>query len=258
VEDLNVKNKQPLVSVITPVYNASRFIAETIQSVQAQTYQNWEMILVDDQSKDNSREIIQEFVNKDPRIRLIVLEKNSGAAVARNTAINNARGKYIAFLDSDDLWLPTKLQKQVQFMEENEIEFSFTNYKIIKENGEHTNQVVEVPKKITYDELLKNTIIGCLTVMLNIEKLGKVQMENIRTRQDFVLWLSILKKGYTAYGLQEVLALYRKVEGSISSNKFKAAKQNWKVYREIEQLPLLKAVWCFAWYAFNAIKKTKR
>ncbi|EJS49437.1 TPA: glycosyltransferase family 2 protein [Bacillus thuringiensis] len=246
---------QSLVSIITPSYNASSFIKETIQSVQSQTYTNWEMIIIDDVSKDNTCELIKEEIKKDNRIRLIELQENCGAAIARNTGINNARGKYAAFLDSDDLWLPEKLEKQLTFMENNDVAFSFTGYQIMNQDGTLTDKIVHVPEKINYNGLLKNTIIGCLTVMLDIEKLGKVQMPNIRTRQDTATWLKILRQGHYAYGLDEVLSKYRKVENSISSKKFKMAKMNWKLYREIEELSIPKSAWCFINYALNGVVK---
>ena len=152
------------------------------------------------------------------------MEENGGAAIARNTGINCAEGKYIAFLDSDDLWLPEKLEKQVAFMQNNDLAFSFTSYQIMDQDGKLTEKVVHVPEKINYNGLLKNTIIGCLTVMLDIEKLGKVKMPNIRTRQDTATWLKILKQGHYAYGLDEVLSKYRKVENSISSKNLKWLK----------------------------------
>lgn len=215
-----------LVSIITPTYNSEKYIKETINSVLSQTYQNWEMIIVDDCSTDNTVRIIEEEMEKNSRIRFIQLQENQGAAVARNTAINYANGRYIAFLDSDNLWEMNKLEVQVSFMNMNNIPFSYTSYKIINENGEETGKVVNVPEKIDYNQLLKNTIIGCLTVMLDINKFGRVQMPNMRTRQDTALWLLILKQGYIAYGIQQPLAKYRKKSGSISSNKLKMAKQN--------------------------------
>jgi teichuronic acid biosynthesis glycosyltransferase TuaG len=247
--------KEPLVSVITPVYNAEKFIEKTIKSVQGQTYTNWEMLLVDDVSSDRSVEIISKYVSLDSRIKLIQLEENSGAAIARNTAIENSIGKYIAFLDSDDLWHPEKLAKQIRFMQSDNKAFSFTAYELMNEDGVKTGKEVHVPSSIDYDGLLKNTIIGCLTVMLDKEQTGPIEMVNIRTRQDFVLWLDLLKRGHLAYGLDEVLAYYRKVEGSISSNKIKTARRNWHVYREIEKLPLPKAIYSFVGYAVNALKK---
>ena len=250
------RNQYPLISIITPAYNSSQYIGEAVNCVKLQSFSNWEMIIVDDCSMDNTVEIIKEVIKEDGRIRLIQLPKNSGAAVARNTAIQNARGRYIAFLDSDDLWYPEKLEKQVTFMQENDIAFSFTSYRIINEDGTETNKIINVPKEIDYKGLLKNTIIGCLTVMLDVSKLGLVQMPNIRTRQDTALWLSILKKGYKAYGIQEPLSKYRKVKGSISSNKLKMAKQNWRMYRDLENLSVISASWCFVNYAWNALKKS--
>jgi teichuronic acid biosynthesis glycosyltransferase TuaG len=246
-----------LVSVITPSYNAEKFIEHTIRSVQNQTHQNWEMLIVDDCSSDATIDIITKIANEDPRVKLTRLETNSGAAVARNTAIEKATGKYIAFLDSDDYWKPEKLEKQLEFMEQNDYVFSYTNYEIVKEDGSPTDMEIKVPTSLTYHDLLKNTIIGCLAVMINIEKIGKYKMPNIRTRQDFALWLSILKDGYTAYGLKSSLSCYRKVEGSISSNKYKAAKKTWAVYRNIEKLSLPYSAWCFVNYAFNAVKKSR-
>lgn len=250
-----MKNKLPLVSIITPVYKAEKYLEETMKSVQNQTYENWEMILVNDMTPDNSVDIINRIAKEDHRFRLLHLKENSGAAIARNTAINDAKGKYIAFLDSDDQWHPEKLEKQIKFMEERNLAFSFTAYEIIKEKGLRTGKIVHVPDTIDYNGLLRNTIIGCLTVVLNKDIIGHIEMVNIRTRQDFVLWLDILKRGHIAYGLNEVLAYYRKVEGSISSNKFKTAKRNWQVYREIEKLSLVKTIFSFTGYAYHAIKK---
>ncbi|UGB30594.1 glycosyltransferase family 2 protein [Metabacillus sp. B2-18] len=247
---------KPLVSIITPSYNSTKFIPATIESVLSQTYQNWEMLIVDDCSKDESRKVIREYTEKDDRIKLIELTENSGAAVARNTAIKAAKGKYVAFLDSDDLWVPTKLEKQIEFMEINDYTFTYSKYQLMDVDGNKLDRVIDVPRSIDYNGLLSNTIIGCLTAVVNIEKTGPIEMPNIRTRQDFALWLSILKRGIKAHGLQEVLAYYRLVPGSISSNKVKAAKQTWKVYREVEKLGLLRSMFSFTGYALNAVKKT--
>ncbi|MBS4195804.1 glycosyltransferase family 2 protein [Lederbergia citri] len=249
-------NKEPLVSIITPSYNSSRFIEDTIKSVIAQTYTNWEMLIADDCSQDGSRDLIKEWMEKDERIRLIELKQNGGAAVARNIAIGQAKGQYIAFLDSDDLWTADKLTQQIRFMNEHDSAISFTSYQLMDVNGNLLDKVVNVPKKIDYRGLLGNTIIGCLTVIVNIDKTGPIQMPNMRTRQDFALWLSILRKGFIAHGLQENLGKYRLVPGSISSNKRKAAKQTWKVYREVEKLGLLASAWYFSNYVWNAVKKS--
>ncbi|MHA7139600.1 teichuronic acid biosynthesis protein TuaG [Rossellomorea arthrocnemi] len=250
-----MEEKQPLVSIITPTYNSEAYIRDTIQSVKDQSHKHWELIIVDDCSTDRTREIIQEEGQSDKRIKVYYLERNSGAAVARNTAIKNAKGPYIAFLDADDQWLPLKLEKQIKFMQENDYAFSFTQYSIMDQEGNDTGKVVEIPESIDYHGLLKNTIIGFLTVMINVEKTGYVEMPNIRTRQDYALELAILKKGFKAYGLKETLSRYRVVKGSISSNKIKAAKRNWQVYREIEKLSLGYSIWCFLNYAFHAVKK---
>jgi len=246
--------KEPCVSVITPAYNAERFIAETIESVRKQTYQNWEMIIVDDVSTDQTVDIIKQYSQIDERIKLVELDANSGAAVARNTAMDHSKGRYWAFLDSDDKWLPEKLSTQLAFMQKHDYAFTYTKYVRMKENGELTNGVSEAPKKLTYNQLMKHCVIGCLTVMLDREKIGEARMVNIRTRQDYAFWLALTKKGFFAYGLPEVLSEYRLVADSISSNKLKAAKQNWYLYRHIEKQPLPKALWYFAHYAIISVK----
>lgn len=246
--------KKEKVSIITPAYNAEKFIQETIESVIQQTYPHWEMIIVDDCSTDQTTQIVKKYTEQDERIKLIQLKENSGAAVARNTAMDYATGKYLAFLDSDDLWLPEKLEKQVTFMQTNAIAFSFTKYERIHENGETTNGITEAPATVDYDALMKHCVIGCLTVMLDREKIGEMRMVNIRTRQDYAFWLQITRNGFPAYGLPEVLAKYRLVENSISSNKFKAAKRNWYVYRHIEKQSLPKSMWYFLNYAMKSVK----
>lgn len=243
------------VSIITPVYNSEKFIKDTISSVLNQTYTNWEMILVDDCSVDNSEQIINEYVKKDSRFKYIKLEQNSGAAIARNRAIKEANGRFLAFLDSDDIWESEKLDLQIKFMLENNVGFTFTSYKIIDENGNPTEKIVNVPNTINYEELLKNTIIGCLTVVIDKDIVGDIQMPNLRARQDFVTWLSILKKGYTAYGINIPLAKYRVVSNSISSNKFKMIRRNWNVYRNIEELSFVRSAYVTSYYVFNAVKK---
>lgn len=245
--------QDPLISVITPAYNAERFIGDTIDSVLDQTFANWEMVIVDDRSTDNTTTIVEEYRKRDNRIKLIVLEKNSGSAVARNTAMENAKGRYIAFLDSDDRWLPEKLEKQLRFMQEKDIAFSFTTYVRILEDGTKTNAVSSTPESVNYDDLMKRCVIGCLTVMLDRDKVGHLTMVNIRTRQDYVYWLTITKKGFLAYGLPEILAEYRLVGNSISSNKWKAAKRNWYVFRKIEKQSLPKSIWYFSHYVVRSI-----
>jgi len=240
-----------------PSYNSEQFLAISIDSVINQIFKEWELIIVDDMSSDNSNKIIEEYIKTDSRIKLIKLEKNSGPAIARNRAIKEAKGRYLAFLDSDDLWHPEKLSKQIAFMEENEIVFSYTSYYSIAEESGEINDQVNIPQKIDYTELLKQNIIGCLTVVYDTKKLGKVYMPEIQKRQDFALWLDILKRVPSAYGLSEPLAYYRVRKTSVSSNKLIASTYNWKLYREIEKLPLYKAIYYFGCYTYRSILKYK-
>ena len=247
-------NSDELVSVITPLYNGEKFIKATIESVISQSYENWEMIIVDDCSKDTGPRIVERYIEKDNRIKLVKLSENSGGAVSRNKAIEEAKGKYIAFLDSDDLWQPEKLKKQVRFMEENDYNFTYTWYEKINEKGNLLNKIVKSKDKITYKGLLKCNQIGCLTAIYNQEKLGKIYMPLIRKRQDYALWLQILKQVDYGYCLEENLAQYRLVKDSISSNKLNLIKYNWKLFREIESMGKLRALY---YLFFNILKKIK-
>ena len=244
-----------LVSIITPSYNSSKFIEECVNSVISQTYLEWEMIIVDDCSTDNSRNLITKFAKEDDRIKPIFLEENVGAAEARNIAIKKSQGKYIAFLDSDDLWKNNKLETQLSFVNERNITFSFTSYQPISENGMDKYSVIKVPYQIDYHSYLKNTIIGCLTVVIDRDKTGNFEMPNIRSSHDMALWLLIMKRGFSAYGLNKNLAYYRIVSTSNTSKKWKAAKEVWDVYRKVEQLNIVYSAICFVGYVYNAIKK---
>lgn len=254
-DELCLQYEDGLVSIITPAYNAAAYIAETIESVLAQTYTNWEMLIVNDCSKDNTSEIVQSYAAKDKRIKLINLKQNSGAAVARNTAIQNAKGRYIAFLDSDDLWKKEKLQKQLSFMQQNDYAFTFTEYQYLKLKPDEKLRIIKVPRSLTYEQSLKNTIIGCLTVIVDRKQTRNFQMPLVRAGQDHLTWWLLMKRGFKAYGLQENLAEYRRVEGSISHNRFNAIKRHWKLYRKYEKLSLLKSTYCFICYALHAVKK---
>ncbi|MGY5354037.1 glycosyltransferase family 2 protein [Wenyingzhuangia sp. IMCC45467] len=234
--------KNALVSIITPCYNSESFIAETIKSVQNQTYEHWEMLITDDGSTDHSIKIIEDFISKDNRIKLFKIN-NSGAAVARNHSIKEAKGTFIAFLDSDDVWLPYKLEKQISFMVENNYALSFTSYQRMNESGELLNEVVHAREKLSYRNMLRSNKIGCLTAIYNQEKIGKVYMPNIRKRQDYALWLNILKKIDFAYGLQEILASYRIRNFSMSAKKTEMLKWNWKLFREVEQKSILSSMY---------------
>ena len=244
-----------LVSIIMPSYNAARFIGESINSVLLQTYSNWELLIVDDCSKDNSVEVVRKFANIDKRVVLFSLEKNVGAAAARNVAIEHAQGQYIAFLDSDDVWDEYKLEKQLAFMKQYSYAFTFSNYYVMEENGKKTENIVKVPSSLSYHQYLRNTIIGCLTVIIDRQQTGDFKMPLIKSSHDMALWLLIMKRGFKAYGLKDVLAGYRLVSTSNTAKKWKAAKDVWKVYREIEGLSVLYAAYCFCGYAINAVLK---
>lgn len=247
------KTNQPLVSIITPCYNSEVFIEGTIKSVINQTYENWEMLITDDGSIDNSIKIIESYISKDSRIKLFKI-KNSGAAVARNTSIKHALGKYIAFLDSDDLWFSKKLEKQILFMEKNNHALTYTSYQKITEEGIKCGGVMNFHKSLTYSNMLKSNKIGCLTAVYNQELLGKVYMPLIRKRQDYALWLKILKKTPHAYGIDEYLASYRIRIFSISSKKTEMLKWNWKLFREIERKNML---YSFYYVLCNVVIKLK-
>ena len=244
------------VSVITPSHNSAQFISETIRSVLNQSFSDWELIVVDDCSTDNSVEVIQSFVDQDSRIKLIQLSENSGAAVARNTAIEAAAGRFIAFLDSDDKWLPHKLETQIQFMEDNDVAFSYAAYEKINEKGEVFG-LMGVPEKVSYKQLLKTCVIGCLTAVYDTEKLGKVYMPTSTKREDFATWLNILKQIDFAHGLTVPLAQYRVYANQTSGKKVSMAKENWRLYRDLEKLNFFQASYYFGHYAVRGVLRTK-
>lgn len=237
-----------LVSIITPAYNSAFFIERTIKSIISQTYLNWELIIVDDNSNDETVEIVNKYSNKDERIKLIQLLNNSGSAVLpRNTAIDFAKGKYIAFCDSDDQWRNEKLEKQINYMIKFDLAFSYTNYDIIDERGIYI-KTVKSPSKITYRKLLRNNYIGCLTVVYDTAKLGKLFIPSIRIGEDWALWLSILKKTSFSICLNESLSIYTERSKSISSNRFSSIKHIWNVYRKIEHFSMVKSCLYFLQY----------
>ena len=239
-----------LVSIIMPTYNCGRFIEETIRSVQSQTYENWEIVIVDDCSTDDTRARVDAMIEKDARIRYYCLETNSGAAVARTRAMELADGEYMAFLDSDDLWMPDKLEKQLAFMKENGYAFSCTSYEQIDEESNSLGRVIKTVKKTDYNRLLLDCPVGNSSVMYNASKMGKFEVPNIRKRNDDALWLQMLKKEKYIYGMPDVLMRYRIRKNSISSNKMKVVKYHWILYREIEHLSVIRSAfhicyWCF-------------
>ena len=251
---MNDKFTEGLVSIIMPVFNASRYVIESVESIIAQTYNNWELIIVDDCSIDDTLEKIDKYIKRDNRIRVIKLNENLGVAKERNIAIEEANGRYIAFLDSDDKWKYNKLEKQLAFMNKNSYGLSFTAYEYIDSNSDK-GKVVEVPNYQDYKMGLKNTIIGCLTVIVDRQITGEFYMPVISHGEDHFTWLALMKRGFNAYGLNECLAEYRITQTSLSSNKFKSIKMQWKNYRRIAKLPIYKCVYYFGCYILNAILK---
>lgn len=244
-----------LVSIITPAYNAEKYIKDTIASVIAQTYTNWEMIIVDDSSNDNTNEIIKEYQQKEKKIRLITLLKNQGIANARNIAIQNARGRYIAFLDSDDIWEKEKLEKQINFMRKNNVYFSYHDYKLLNLSTKK-EKIISVPKQLDYLTLLKGNRTGsCLTICLDRKIVDEINFPNAK-HEDYICWLNILKKyNLIAFGLNEILGTYKVGKKSITSNKLQSAIWNWQVYRQSQKLSIIKSIYYMYFYIINGIKK---
>lgn len=244
----------PKVAVITPVYNAEEFLQETIDSVLNQTFSDFEFILVDDVSQDRSADIIRENMAKDSRITSIRLEENSGAAVARNKGLEAATAPFIAFIDSDDMWSLDKLEKQLNFMEENQEAFTYTLIEMINEEGQKITDAKALPERLNYDGLLKNTAIACSTVVINRDVVGDFRMPLVRKGQDTATWLKILRTQHDeAVLVPEVLNRYRIREGSLSSDKLQALKRTWNTYYHLEKLPLPKAIYYFVYYVVNAV-----
>lgn len=239
---------EKLVSIITPTYNCAKFIARTLDSVQAQTYKNWEMIIVDDRSQDNTKEIVEGYMKDDPRIQYHLLDVNSGAAVARTTAMSLAKGSYMAFLDSDDIWMPDKLERQIRWMNNNGYAFSCTAYEQIDEDDNLLNRTIKTIKKTDYNRLLLDCPVGNSTVVYDVERMGKFEVPNIRKRNDDALWLQMLKKEKYIWGMPDVLMKYRIRQNSISSNKFKVIKYHWILYRQIEHLSVVRSAFHIFWW----------
>lgn len=232
----------PLVSIITPTYNSELFISKTIKSVIDQSYNNWELLITDDFSTDKTISIVKGCSKRDDRIKLFCLSKNNGAGVARNNSIIEAKGKYIAFLDSDDLWHPKKLEIQIGYMEDNNLNFSFSSYFIIDSNGTPTGKTIKALKEVDYSKMLNNNYIGCLTAVYNADALGKTKMPLIRKRQDWGLWLKILSKTDCAKSIDEPLAYYREGNNSLSSNKISLVKSNFEFYRNHLKFSFIKSI----------------
>lgn len=244
-----------IVSVIIPVYNSGRYITETIESALNQTYNNIEIVLVDDCSKDNSREIIERFMNMHSNIVYHLQEKNGGAALARNKALDLAKGRYVAFLDSDDLWYPEKIEKQLQLMQNKKIAFCYTAYEMVDGQGIVLKNKTRVIERAEYKNLLKNTVISTPTVMIDRNITGDLRMPNRRTGQDYAYWLLLLKEVKLAYGLNESLVTVRRRSGSLSRNKFQNIVDVWEIQTKIENIPRMYALYNTLCYIFNSLIK---
>lgn len=246
------------ISIIVPVYNAVRFIRETMDCVLAQTYPHWELLLVEDGSSDGTAEEIEKYIEEklETRIRLIRQPANMGAAQARNRGLKEAKGRYIAYLDADDLWVPEKLEKELSFQREKKAAFVFTGYEFADENGNGTGKIVHVPDTLTYNQALSNTTIFTTTVMFDRDKIATelLEMPDIKS-EDTALWWKVLRNGYTAYGLNENLARYRRAGKSLSSNKLEAVRRIWNLYRKAEGLGIFRSAWHFCFWAVRAVRR---
>lgn len=244
------------VSIIMAAYNSEKWINETIECVQAQTYSNWELLITDDCSTDNTVELARNKAIIDSRIKVFVNAQNCGAGITRNNSLSHATGRFIAFLDSDDLWTNDKLELQLEYMIKNAWSVCYTSYDLINEFGEFRKTII-VPAKVTYDSYLKRPITCTHSICFDTNIVDKtlLEMPNIRRGQDGATWLKVLKTGIVGHGIVESLAKYRRHEGSLSNNKLKAIKRIWFLYRKVEKLPLHYACICFVSYAINAIKK---
>jgi teichuronic acid biosynthesis glycosyltransferase TuaG len=249
----------PVISVITPSYNCEAYLEETIQSVQAQTFADWEMIIIDDCSKDKSFEIAERYAKEDNRITALRLDKNSGASKARNEGLKRVKGRYISFIDGDDLIMPDKFERQIAFMRDNDYAVTYTNYRCMSVDGSETGKLIRNPEKLTYQGLLKNTAMGTLMPIHDREKTGDHYFdESLPNAMDYAFWLTVLKQGITAHRFDHDMARYRRGHSSISS-KFKLGRKIiWTIHREKENLGFLKACWCYTNYYINGIKRRYR
>lgn len=249
-------NRDELVSIIVPVYNVEKYITETMDSVRAQTYSHWELLLVEDGSRDKTPQIIREYMEntQDDRIRLIILPENIGAARARNKGLVEAKGRYITYLDSDDVWMPEKLEHQLAFATKKQAAFCFTGYEFADEQALGTGKIVKVPETLSYKEALKNTTIWTTTVMFDTDRIPKEELEMpVMKSEDTALWWRVLRSGYTAYGLNENLARYRRAGKTLSSNKLEAIRRIWNLYRKAEKMNILQSAYYFCFWAVRAV-----
>ena len=256
IKQYNYEND--LISIITPAYNASAYIEKTIESVKNQTYENWELIIVDDNSNDDTLDLITKYAGNDERILIVHNEINKGVAASRNIALKCSKGEYIAFLDSDDIWKKDKLDKQLSYMKANNYALTYTAYQKYNTSNNKIGKVIKIPSKMTYNKIFYNTAIACLTVIVNRGMVGDFSMPLIEHTEDQCTWQAILKRGYTAYGLDESLAFYRVGSNSLTSNKKKAIQGQWKTYREYYKFSFIRSFVYFSLYSINAVVKHGR
>lgn len=252
MKNKTIKTNQ-LVSIVMPLYNAQRFIAQAIESVLSQSYNHFELLIVDDKSTDNSVSIVKKYMDDDKRIKLFLLDTNSGPVTARNRAIKEANGQYIAFLDSDDVWFNDKLYRQIKFMDENHLVLTYSAYETMDENAHYIN-TRKCFSPINYKNMLKSNRIGNLTGIYDVTFFGKVYIKDVG-HEDYVMWLHLLKQIKSTQGIEEPLARYRISSASLSSNKIKALVWQWHIYRKIEKLNFLQSFYYFGYYVYNAVKK---
>ena len=246
---------EPLVSVVMPAYKCERYISKAIESVIQQTYTNWELIVINDDSPDSSEAIAQEYAKKNSRIRVIHQIPNAGCAEARNMGISHANGKYIAFIDSDDEWVATKLEKQIQLLKIQKAQIAYTSYDFIDENNTSIKKPFIVAAQTNYKKMLGRNELGCSTVIVEANLLQKYRFEKAYYHEDYVLWMKLLKIPVKAVGATEVLTHYRVISSSRSYDKKKAAKHRWIIYRKALHLSFYASVCAFIKYAVNAVKK---
>lgn len=243
----------PRVSVIVPAYNAAAYLPATIQSVRQQTFQDFEIWVVDDQSTDDTVTVVQKLMTQDARIKLVQLSANQGVANARNVGVAHAQGQYVAFLDSDDMWLPEKLEVQISFMQEHQADFSYCNYDVVDDHGTQVGQRKVSQTQLTYQEMLNGNRIGLLTVMMTRKTALQYPFPQIN-HEDYACWLSIARSGIVAYLASDlILAKYRKHQTSLSSNKLQAAQWTWTIYRQHEHLGFFKSLYYFIHYSLMGI-----
>lgn len=247
--------KPPIVSVIIPSYNAKSYLEQTIRSVQAQTMQEWELFVIDDGSKDDSVQIAHRLAKDDPRIHVLENEKNMGVSATRNRGIELSQGEFVAFLDSDDIWHPEKLERQLSVLRERNAKFCYCAYDIVGADGCTVRSNYPVPEQVNYEQLLGENVILCSSVLLDGALAKKYQFNTQYYHEDYLLWLQVLADGYEAVGCTQTLVNWRFIENSRSFNKWNSAKNRWKIYRQYLKLPLGKTLRVFTRYTTAGLRK---